>query len=158
MANKIDVKAEAERIAGAYLDPHLDFGVDLDGHRNDLREEIEQFASRVRDEATREAVEKACNILDTLCVDRTSAAVPILACGIRAIRQAFAGPGKEQEPRDIGKAAIAYLREMNLPQFVDAAVRLAEAHMEYPASGHPEDMTDTETILHLAPQFKEPKP
>lgn len=46
----------------------------------------------------------------------------------------------------------------NLRQFVDAAVRLADAHMEYPASGHPDDMADTETILRLAPQFREQAP
>lgn len=172
----------------------------------------------VRDEAIRETVEMACKAACYHCAGE----VPVVLChtdwnhrwkgdgvvrynpcAAQVIRQAFAEPGKEQEPCDIGKEKGAplihgvnclkvqhtrpHMHEpdddspypvddvwycgrchfaitppavpaLTLRQFVDAAVRLADAHMEYPASGHPDDMADTETILRLAPQFREQAP
>lgn len=191
--DKIDVKADAREIANKYYkcSGHESRNEDGDDY-NELVSELVTFASRVRDEAAREAVERIEKLL------------MMNSCGcLHAIRSACAEPGKEQEPRDIGKERCVplvhgvnclkvqhtrpHMHEpdddspypvddvwycgrchfaitppavpaLTLRQFVDAAVRLADAHMEYPASGHPDDMADTETILRLAPQFREQAP
>ena len=94
MANeRIDVKAEAERIAewvraGSTVTP-------IGRPVHDVVSMIESLASRVRDEASREAMERAVDaVMDHSCND------PPECCGsshyVAEIRQAFAEPGKEQ--------------------------------------------------------------
>ncbi len=173
MANeKIDVKAEAEEIE---LEVRAEMRTDT--IQAWIVQRIESLASRVRAEAKRETVDRCIAIVKQQFAAGRRPEIE------RVLRQAFAEPGKEQEPptqrdlaamldaeleapepepRNIGKEIIADLKELNLRQLIDAAVELADLLDRLPKGIWPglnrELIQDRATlILRLAPQFREKK-
>ena len=86
MANKIDVKAEAERIIE---EPRVNTPC---GKCDEQVADIIALASRVRDEAIRETVDRCIAIVKQQFAAGRRPEIE------RVLRQAFAEPGKEQEP------------------------------------------------------------